>query len=100
MIDADDGGFCDIGMNLESLLDLDWVDVLSSAKDEVVAAGGQVKTSVQHPAHVAGAQPSSGKEDLRRRRRVAPIFEHHERTADVDLAFLAVRERLTVLAAD
>src|SRR3954470_14046828 len=73
-------------MSLETVLDLDRVDVLAAAQDEVGAPGGQVEKPVPELPKVAAVQPSAAVDDGTRRLVVAPVAEHDEWPADADLA--------------
>src|SRR5437763_13181585 len=100
VIDAVRGGLEDVGMFVESVLDLERIDVLTAANDEVTLPGRDEQDPVVEPAEVAGADPPPGPDRLRVGGVVVPIPEHRHPAARFDVALCARREHGTAVVRD
>ncbi len=100
MIDRNDRHLGDAGVLLEPVLDLDRIDVLAAADDQVAPPGREVQPAALDPADVAGAQPVARADHLGGRLGAAPVAGHDHRAAQVDLALLAFGQRRAERVAD
>src|SRR5208283_4459433 len=79
-----------LGMGVQELFNLPWIDVLTPAQDHVLGAAGDAKGAVlAHDGQVAAAQPAVGTDHALGRRDVTIVARHGEITPRTQLALLA-----------
>ena len=84
---ADDLGVQDVGMGVQELLDLPWVDVLATPDHHVLdpPGDGQVTLGV-HDREVPGVHPVRRVDGLGGLVRLVPVADHHRVAARAQLA--------------
>ena len=87
-------------MLVEAVLDLERVDVLAAADDEVAQAGGDVQDAVLEPAVVAGADPTTGHDRVGVGLRVVVVADHHLPAARLDVAGFSVGQLVAEVVGD
>src|SRR5690606_31752361 len=93
---ADDGAFAHCRVRVHGVLHLARVDVLAAADDHVLDAVDDVDEAVLvHPGAVAGVHPAVA-DHGGRGLGIAPVAQHHLRTAHRDLARHAARQLVPV----
>src|SRR6478735_1635544 len=93
--DADHLHVLDVGVGVEELLDLAWVDVLPTADDHVLDPADDVAVAVlAHLGEVAGVHPAVGVDGLGGLLGVVPVAEHHRVAAGAELPGLPALDGL------
>ncbi len=100
VVDAVDRGFEHLVVLVESVLDLERVDVLAAADDEVALARRDEEDAVLEATEVAGADPAAGAHGLGGGGVVLPVPEHRHPAAGLDVALFAGRELGAVVVGD
>ena len=100
VIDPEHDDLADGRVFVESVLDLDRIDVLATSDDEISAAARKEEQPVLDAAEVAGSEPSARSDRVGGRLRVVPVAGRDHRAAQHDVADLAVWERVVVIVVD
>ena len=100
VIDPEYDDLADGRVFVEPVLDLDRIDVLATADDEIGAAACKEEQSVLDAAEVAGSEPAARSDRLGGRLRVVPVARCDHRAAQHHVANLAVGERVVVVVVD
>ncbi len=76
--DADDLDVSDLGVGIEELLDLSWIDVLAASDDQVLDSAHDVEiTLVVHHGEVTGVHPTVFVDGLGGLVGIVPVADHH-----------------------
>ena len=100
VVDPDHGRVVDLGVLEQPVLDLDRVDVLAAAQDQVPSLALQVKHPVGDTAVVAGGVPALLVKHGGGSGRILPVAQEDRRRSQVDLPDLARVEHGPKLVAD
>jgi len=100
VIDSEHDDLADGRVFVEPVLDFDRIDVLATSDDEIGAAACEEEQPILDAAEVACPEPTARSDRVGRRLRIVPVAGRDHRTAQHDVADLAVREWVVVVVVD